>query len=362
MAESLGLTDNDISLLQIDGSRRKVYLKCIHDHKLESLLNETQGAVTYRHIEGVQSTVQIDKAGMGVREIRIANLPPEVANAAIRDALGKYGEILDIKDDCWSTAYRFNIPNGIRLIKFHLKKHMPSRMVIAGNTVEVTYQNQPATCYLCHETGHIFTNCPQRRRGIPRKEGTSKPTWADIVEDQSEEVRDGGKDRSSAKVKATQEVTDEYMGLQASSQGHETSPDAATEETEGGALDEYSIVGDNTAISVPLGMPVAVKLDDQEHKQRQTGYGGHDQVHRPPPLSVLSDVRAVEPGHRGPVPPKQVEAKARHDDVDMPMGKTADDDESMSLSPKRPKKFKPGDNVRVSRERTRSKARLPTSQ
>ena len=189
--ESMGLTEDDICMLQIDGPRRKVYIKFVADHKLESTLRETQGLLTYRHIEGEQSTVRIERAGMGVREVRIANLPPEVPNRTISEALTKYGETLDIKADCWTTAYRYKISNGIRLVKFNLKKHMPSRMVIAGNTVEVTYQGQPATCYACHETGHIFSSCPHRRRVSPRRDGPVKPTWADVVADQTDDNQNG---------------------------------------------------------------------------------------------------------------------------------------------------------------------------
>jgi hypothetical protein len=36
-------------------------------------------------------------AGMGMRTIRIANLLPEVRDNIIRNALGTYGDITDIK-------------------------------------------------------------------------------------------------------------------------------------------------------------------------------------------------------------------------------------------------------------------------
>jgi hypothetical protein len=83
----------------------------------------------------------------------------------------KYGEVLEIKEEYWTSAYRYKIANGIRLVQINLKRHIPSRLVIAGHTVDVTYTGQPQTCFSCHQTGHIFNNAPiagaeSQRRGV----------------------------------------------------------------------------------------------------------------------------------------------------------------------------------------------------
>ena len=50
---------------------------------------------------------------MGVRRIRIANLPPEVPDRTIREMLTKYDEVNDITEDAWSRAYRYPYPMAI---------------------------------------------------------------------------------------------------------------------------------------------------------------------------------------------------------------------------------------------------------
>jgi hypothetical protein len=102
---------------------------------------------------------------MGLREIRGANLPPEVPKRVQSEKMAKFGEVMEIKDEIWAPVYRYKISNGIRTIKIKLKTHTPSRLIVSGHTVEVSYAGQPATCYACNETGHVFSDCPHRRRG-----------------------------------------------------------------------------------------------------------------------------------------------------------------------------------------------------
>jgi len=66
-------------MIQIDGTRRQVYIKLIEIECVQALLQGTGGLAKYKHTNGEISTVRIDMAGMGTRKIRIANLPPEVA-------------------------------------------------------------------------------------------------------------------------------------------------------------------------------------------------------------------------------------------------------------------------------------------
>jgi hypothetical protein len=42
--------------------------------------------------------VQVELAGIGVRHIRLANLPPEVPDRTIYEALAQYGEAKDVNE------------------------------------------------------------------------------------------------------------------------------------------------------------------------------------------------------------------------------------------------------------------------
>ena len=89
--EKMQLPENDISMIQIDGSKRHVFIKLANTEPMQHVLQETNGQMEFRHDNGELSTVKIEPAGMGVRRIRIANLLPEVHDRIIREMLTKYG-------------------------------------------------------------------------------------------------------------------------------------------------------------------------------------------------------------------------------------------------------------------------------
>ena len=79
------------------------------------------------------SQVIIELAGMRIKKIRIASLPPEVTENTIRDSLTKYGEVKNTREELWTSAYRYKVYNGIGIVDMTLKQHLQSHMSIAGN-------------------------------------------------------------------------------------------------------------------------------------------------------------------------------------------------------------------------------------
>jgi hypothetical protein len=104
-------------MIQIDGPKIHVYIKFQNTDILQRIINNANGQQEYKHENGEISKVQIEHAGMGIRTLRIANLPPEVPNSTISNTLTKYGEIKDIREETWAQSYRYPVANGIRLVK-----------------------------------------------------------------------------------------------------------------------------------------------------------------------------------------------------------------------------------------------------
>ena len=137
--------------------------------------------MTYKHDNGEISTVRIEFAGMGNRKIRIANLPTEFTDQPISRAFMSYGVVLDIRHETWSNIYRYKVPNGNRPALKTIKKHIPSRMTIAGHRATISYEGQPPTCFGCSGADNQYQHCPNRKsRDIQKSQTTD--TWADIIQ------------------------------------------------------------------------------------------------------------------------------------------------------------------------------------
>jgi len=110
-------------------------------------------------------------AGMGTRKLRIANLPPEVAEDTLRASLAQYGKILSVKEETWARTYRYAVANGIRQVEMTLTKHIPSHITIAGHRVLTPYDEHSLTCYGCGAIGHMYyaaqTSVERIRTWIP---------------------------------------------------------------------------------------------------------------------------------------------------------------------------------------------------
>jgi hypothetical protein len=155
-------------MVQIDGPKRYVYIKFRDNNRLLDVLHLTGGEVEYRHTNGKISIVHQETAGLGMRKVRIANLPPEVPDAVIRTVLSIYGEVQGVQAETWSRAYRYTVANGIHIASITLTKHIPSHITMTENRVLVSYEGQPMTCHGCNGTGHLYQACGGEQREMQR--------------------------------------------------------------------------------------------------------------------------------------------------------------------------------------------------
>jgi hypothetical protein len=59
----LQLPEDDISMLQIDGPRRKVYIKFVSSESMQIHLRNIQGVHEYKHENGEMSLVEVSVVG-----------------------------------------------------------------------------------------------------------------------------------------------------------------------------------------------------------------------------------------------------------------------------------------------------------
>jgi hypothetical protein len=74
--------------------------------------------------------------------------------------MSRFGDVREVLAETWSTAYRYPVANGIRIVVTTLRMHVPSTIMVTGHRALVSFEGQPATCYGCDETGHVYQDCP----------------------------------------------------------------------------------------------------------------------------------------------------------------------------------------------------------
>jgi hypothetical protein len=180
---NLHLETEDVVTIQIDGPRRKVYIKTTHATVVEKLLLRTKGESIYEYDSGERYKEIINQAGLGRRKVRVANLPPQMPEEIIRQHLSKYEQIATIKEEKWANTYRYNVANGVRIVQIDLQTHIPSHIYIEGYRALISYLGQPSTCYICGGTNHVAQECPARKHTRTENTRTERNTGANIVEE-----------------------------------------------------------------------------------------------------------------------------------------------------------------------------------
>jgi hypothetical protein len=104
--EHLRIQEQEATIIEIDGPKRQVFIKLNLYNAVQRMLQETKGLQEYKHSNGEISHVRIEKAGLGTKHIRIANLPPEVPEGIFKSALMQYREIQEIQEETWARKYR----------------------------------------------------------------------------------------------------------------------------------------------------------------------------------------------------------------------------------------------------------------
>src|SRR5215475_7564671 len=69
--EVLKLPENDVRMIQIDGTKRQVFIKLAEQTSVLNLLQATNGQVHCKHNNGEITQVTISEAAVGTKRIRI---------------------------------------------------------------------------------------------------------------------------------------------------------------------------------------------------------------------------------------------------------------------------------------------------
>ena len=81
-------------MIQVDGPKRRVFIKFINGVRMYRLLRDTAGTLEFKYDTGELSNVHIAKAGMEMWKVGIANLPSEVPDRKIRGSEGHKRSIM----------------------------------------------------------------------------------------------------------------------------------------------------------------------------------------------------------------------------------------------------------------------------
>jgi len=82
--DTLRLNEDDIRVIQIDGTLRKVYIKFVDSGRMMRGLQPIQVDLEFYHETGEIPKMTVEIAGVGIRRVRVSIFPPEVTEDQVK--------------------------------------------------------------------------------------------------------------------------------------------------------------------------------------------------------------------------------------------------------------------------------------
>lgn len=173
--------END--LIGIQNEPDGFFMKFNNQEICDEIINKLNGEGKIKKEDNSIYKISIQLASIGVRMVRILRLPFELSNTEIKNSISKFGQVLSIEDEYWSTNYTPHAKkykNGNRVVKCNLNSHLPSFLYINGFRAMIQYDGQPKTCSYCGSNEHLIAQCTKstfKPRSYSSAVSRTEPTY-----------------------------------------------------------------------------------------------------------------------------------------------------------------------------------------
>lgn len=159
LKREFGVELKDVKSVEREFGSRKVFVKLAG----EEVFGKVLAGVFDLELEGGVTKVSVSTSGLGLKLLRVRNLPTELPAGELKRVLGEFGRVLDMKMECYGEKSGLaGVLTGVRLVRMEPDRHVPNFVTVGTVTAYVEYFGQPKTCSVCGSTAHLRAACDQR--------------------------------------------------------------------------------------------------------------------------------------------------------------------------------------------------------
>lgn len=172
LCENMKLQLKDVKTIQLQHIRHCVLIEMASANLAKQYQNEHNCQhVIYHEGRGVKIPVYVDDDAITVR---ILDLSPDIPHTVVKQHMEeRYGVVLSIGRERWKNYFP-GIPNGVRVLRMHLTKPIPSYIEIEGQLTSISYQNQIKSCRYCQKPADPQQKCSEQ---LQQKEVEQPPLF-----------------------------------------------------------------------------------------------------------------------------------------------------------------------------------------
>lgn len=204
---------------------RSLFVKFItREAMMESLGNNSEvQKFTYSSSESVE--VRMCIAGTNMHYVRVFDLPPELGDNNLSQALEPFGKVERIVREKFPAGLGLDhLYTGVRGVYIDVKQDIPPSVDVGNRKGRIFYYGLKDTCFLCRGVGHRKDACPQNTNRREKKTahlGTSNPSsYAGVLSGMEYAEKSPG----AAEDEIVEILEEEEIGSMESLEGEKQSP------------------------------------------------------------------------------------------------------------------------------------------
>lgn len=156
-----------------------IFVKFKSESFMKRVLRNTQPVLTFNYANGNAASVTVSEADNSFKYVRVFNLPPEIEEKEIYQALSPYGIIRQQVREKYHPSTGFPVFSTVRGLYMEVTREIPPQIRIRHFQARIYHDGMVNKCFLCKSTEHVKANCPKRNVAQSSVQGR---LYSDIVE------------------------------------------------------------------------------------------------------------------------------------------------------------------------------------
>lgn len=155
--ECIKLTPADLKCVQLHSSRKIVYVGLQESVSAADIARKFNLKYQCHISDNTYIRIPIVYVEDDVVDVRVRDVPPEVPNEIIGQALRQHGEVITVTNETWENFFPGLLTGG-RIVRMKVTSNIPSFFKIGNSLARITYSGQTETCR-CNLPSHKGFTC-----------------------------------------------------------------------------------------------------------------------------------------------------------------------------------------------------------
>lgn len=112
--------------------------------------------------------VTVSDADNSFKYVRVFNLPPEIDDKEIYQALSQYGTVRQQVRERYHQDTGFPVFSTVRGLYMEISKEIPPQIRIRHFQARIYYDGLVNKCFICRSPDHVKQNCPRRAAPVTK--------------------------------------------------------------------------------------------------------------------------------------------------------------------------------------------------